>query len=242
MSGMAKKHLSIFRELYGNNNLGHVRIVTTDWSRVGEQEGRDRERALAKGAFKHLVKAGAVMARHDKGRESALSIMSQLVHKQLVIVQIQEELDAGRALGGTSAGAVIIADMKELQKKHKKEISHLEKEIEQATLDNDEELRDELAEDRRQLEQIMARAEEDWKRLATTLQEARIKREADMRATNEGGYLFRLEQEKQGWENPYSIESLAQLERELEGERQPEQKDLEKKGTMGTLKRLKKRC
>jgi hypothetical protein len=68
MSSMAKNHLSIFWELYGNNNLGHVRIVATDWSRVGEQEGRDREAALAKGAFKPLVKAGAVMARHDMGR------------------------------------------------------------------------------------------------------------------------------------------------------------------------------
>jgi hypothetical protein len=91
-------------------------------------------------------------------------------------MQIQEELDAGRALGGTSASAAIIAEMKELQKRHEKEILDLEKEIEQATRDNDEELRDELAEERRQLEQIMARAEEDWKRLTITLQEARLKR------------------------------------------------------------------
>ena len=53
------------------------------------------------------------MFRHDEELKSARSIMSELVQQLPVTLKIQEELDAGCALGNTSAGAVI---MKGLQK------------------------------------------------------------------------------------------------------------------------------
>jgi hypothetical protein len=75
------------------------------------QEGNDRETALANGAFKPLIDAGAKLLRHDKELESVQSIMSELIHTTPMMMNIQEELNAGRALGDISAGAVIIEEI-----------------------------------------------------------------------------------------------------------------------------------
>lgn len=147
--------------------LGNVRLVTTDWSSVGEREGNSREAELARRIFKPLVDAGAKMLRHDKGLVSAQSILSTLIHQDPVTLKIQTELNSGRALGDTSAGAVIIEEMKALRKKHEEEMEDLMKEMQEAAMDNDEDLRADLARNRQQLEQLMARAEENQRRLAT---------------------------------------------------------------------------
>lgn len=121
--------------------LGNVRLVTTDWSSVGEREGNSREAELASRIFKPLVDAGAKMLRHDKGLVSAQSILSTLIHQDPVTLKIQTELNSGRALGDTSAGAVIIEEMKALRKKHEEEMEDLMKEMQEAAMDNDEDLR-----------------------------------------------------------------------------------------------------
>ena len=169
MGGAAKKNLRVFREICGDNRLGHVRIVTTNWNFVDEKLGSARQDALANGAFGPLINEGACLCRHDKGLESARSIMSQLIHQKPVKMMIQEELNAGWSLGDTSAGALIVKEMKELKKKHDKEVEMLKKELEEASKANDEDLRLELAEERRKLEEIMTRAEEDRKTLKKTL-------------------------------------------------------------------------
>ena len=165
MGGTAKRNLKVFREICGDKNLGHVRIVTTNWNLVDEKQGNSRQVALAEGAFKPLIDAQAELCRHDKGLESALLIMSQLIHQEPVTMKIQEELNAGRNMGDTSAGAVIIEEMEEVKKKHNRELEVLKKELEDASKANDEELRTELAEERRKLEEMIARAEEDQKTL-----------------------------------------------------------------------------
>ena len=111
MDYMAKKGLEIFGELCGERNFANVRIVTTDWDGVDENEGETREKALSQRYFKHLIDGGAKMFRQDGKLKSARSIMSELVQQLPVTLKIQEELDAGRALGNTSAGAVIMKGM-----------------------------------------------------------------------------------------------------------------------------------
>jgi hypothetical protein len=174
MGGTAKKNLRIFREICGDEILDHVRIVTTNWNLVDEKQGNSRQDALAKGVFEPIIKGIAPLCRHDKGLESAKSIMGQLIHQPPVMMKIQEELDEGRTLGDTSAGAMIIEEMKELKEKHDKEIEGLRKEMEEALRTNDEELRLELDEERQKLEEMMTRAEEDRK----TLEKVRKPREA----------------------------------------------------------------
>ncbi|KAK2466554.1 hypothetical protein APHAL10511_001416 [Amanita phalloides] len=166
-SGTAKKSLRIFRELCGDDKLDHVRFVTTYWNVVSEKEGTDREAALADGVFKPFLDAGAKLIRHDGGSESAKKIISDLSRQTPVSMKIQEQLNAGMALGDTSAGAVIIEEMKELQKKHENEMEELKKELEEAANETDEDLKAELDEERRKLEERIAQVEEDRRRLAT---------------------------------------------------------------------------
>jgi len=108
MDYTAKKSLEIFSELCGERNFANVRILTTDWDGVDEYEGETREKALSKRYFKHLIDGGAEMFRHDGALESAQSVVSGLIQQPPVTLKIQEELDAGRMLGNTSAGAVIM--------------------------------------------------------------------------------------------------------------------------------------
>jgi len=189
MGATAKKNLRMFTQLCGENNFGNLRIVTTNWSHVDETEGNRREASLTKGAFKPLLDGGAVMRRQDKELESARQIINELKYKSPVTLKIQEELNAGKALGDTSAGAVIIEEMKELQKKHVKELEDLKNEMEEAMKANDDELQAELDEERQKLEEMMARAEQD-QRMLLMVREVRSQADAEMfrRAVHEHTY------------------------------------------------------
>jgi len=142
MDYMAKKSLEIFGELCGERNFANVRIVTTDWDGVDENEGETREKELSKKYFMHLIDGGAKMFRHDGELKSAQSIMSELIQQLPVMLKIQVELDGGSALGNTSAGAVI---MKGMQREW---------------ID----LKDEMGRESKD----MAKVENDWKRLQET--------------------------------------------------------------------------
>lgn len=179
LGGMSRKNLRMFRELCGDNNLGNVRIVTTYWDRVGD-EGGDREAALADGAFKALISAGATMMRQNNGKESALSIVSQLIPMPPVEMKIVEEMKAGKTLAETSAGNVLTEEMKKLQQRHEKEMKALKKEMEDAVAAKDEALKAELAEERRVLMEQMERQERDRAKLQETRIEELQKRLAKM--------------------------------------------------------------
>jgi len=165
MGGAAKKNLRMFRGLCGDKNLKNVRIVTTHWSAVDKQEGTSRQTALAKGAFKPLIKSGARFIAHDRELESARQIVSELIQRTPVKLKIQDELDAGRVLADTSAGGVIMEEMKEVQQKHSKEMKDLKKEMEDAAMENNEDLEAELAEERRKLQKTIAQVEKDRHRM-----------------------------------------------------------------------------
>ena len=99
-----------------------------------------------------------------RGLDSAQSIVSELIQQLPVTLKIQEELDAGRVLGDTSAGAVIMREMKEMQKEHEMRMRTLKDKIEQESKD----MRSQLEEERRELVKQMARVQEDSKRLEET--------------------------------------------------------------------------
>lgn len=184
----------MFYSLCGQENLANVRIVTTNWSRVSEEEGAEREADLRSNAFKALIDAGAQMRRHANTLESARKIMSELIPLKAVAMKIQEELRAGKKLADTAAGQVLTGEMREMQKRHEREMANLRKEMELAAKANDLALRAELAEERKALEGKIARIEADRVALERTLeqqlevQESRRKEEAE-RFTQMMGYV-----------------------------------------------------
>ena len=172
LGGVSKKNLKMFSKLCGNDQLHNVQIVTTFWNEVDKKKAAARETDLASTAFKPLIESGAILLRHDDTAKSALSIMSELIIKKPVMMLIQQELNEGKKLADTSAGIAIAEDIVRLQQKHEKEMASLIKEMEEAAKAKDEALRAELAEEHRELERKMARADDDRRRLEKTLDEA----------------------------------------------------------------------
>lgn len=169
VSGTSRKNIKMFHSLCGEASLGNVRIVTTNWGRVTEQEGNDREADLKSGAFKALIGAGAQMHRHANTVESAREIISELILLEPVAMKIQEELRAGKKLADTAAGMVLAAEMMEARKKNELELADLTRELNSAEENNNLVLRAELEQERRVLEEQIARANADRKRLEATL-------------------------------------------------------------------------
>lgn len=178
VGGVSRKNLRMFYSLCGEQNLRNVRIVTTNWSRVGDEEGGRREADLKNGAFKALIDAGAQMRRYMNTLESARQIMAELIPLQAVTMKIQEELRDGKKLADTAAGQVLTAEMREMQKRHERDMADLRKEMELAAKAHDYALRAELAEERRTLEAKIARVEADRSVLERTLDEHRQAQES----------------------------------------------------------------
>jgi len=161
---MARKNLWMFRELCGDDNLKHICIVMTHWEHVKQEDGKHHEVKLAKGSFGPIIKHGAKMLAHDGGLDSARFTVSQIIQMVPVKLKIQMELDNGQVLGDTSAGAVILEEMKDMQKKHKQEMEDLVKELEEVPM-TDKNLRAELANKCQKLEAMMKLTERGQNRL-----------------------------------------------------------------------------
>ena len=73
----------------GEKNL---RVLTD----VDQKQGNSLQDALTEEAFGPLIREVTYLCRHDRGLESAQSIMSQLIHQESVTMMIQEELNAGQ--------------------------------------------------------------------------------------------------------------------------------------------------
>ncbi|KAG9311263.1 P-loop containing nucleoside triphosphate hydrolase protein [Chiua virens] len=117
VGGLARKNIKMLQALCGDKNLDHVRIVTTNWARVTDEEGSRRQDSLVRGAFKDLIDNKAEIRRHSDSIESAQQILSELIPLSPVTIQIQEELRQGATIGDTSAGAILTAEMREMKKK-----------------------------------------------------------------------------------------------------------------------------
>ena len=128
--GVSRKNLRMFHSLCGEGGLKNVRVVTTNWDRVSEQEGNHREVDLKSGAFKALVDAGAQICRHANTLESARQIMSELIPLQAVMMQVQEELHRGKTLAETAAGRVLAAEMAEMERLHALEMDNIRRGME----------------------------------------------------------------------------------------------------------------
>ena len=209
MGGVSRKNLRMFGKLCGNDQLHHVRIVTTFWSQVDRKVADAREIDLATSAFKLLTESGAVLRRHDDTVKTARSILSELIIKEAVTTQVQKELNEGKKLGDTSAGVVITEEIVRLQQKHAKEMASLKKEMEEAAQKKNDALRAELAKEHRALEMKMERADDDRRRLEQTLNEAREDLKEEARKSQEM-------REKADAESAKFMEEMAKAKEERE--------------------------
>jgi hypothetical protein len=131
--------------------LENAVIVTTHWDKVGDTRAAQLEQQLVTGEqyFKPLCDAGATAFGHNNTSESAERIMDSILTNIPMVLQMQEELEAGKTLEETSAGSELRADLNAAIKKHKAEIKKVREEMEEAMKAKDKvwqkELDDELA-------------------------------------------------------------------------------------------------
>lgn len=149
------KMINIFRRICGKAALPNVTLVTSRWSDVDEQTGAMREKDLMEYYWDFMLNSGSQISRFYGDRDSAIVLVSQLLHKESVVLEIQQELRAGRTLKETAAGAYVTEDIRTLKAEHAQDIQNLEDSLREQLKENDammnEELQRALKEEREKL-------------------------------------------------------------------------------------------
>jgi hypothetical protein len=114
--------------------LENAVIVTTCWDMVGDERAAQLQEQLVTGEeyFKSLCDVGATPFGHNNTPESARRIAVKLLTKIPMVLQMQEELKAGKTLEETEAGSQLSGDLSALIKKHEAEMKKLREEMEDA--------------------------------------------------------------------------------------------------------------
>lgn len=156
-SGCNVKTFEIFKRICGEEALKNVLLITSRWSEVDESTGAARERQLRETFWSYMLARGSCMSRFHGDRSSAVSLASQLLIKESVVLQIQHEMiDKGLQLGQTTVGSFVDQGLNESREKLQGEIRALER------------LRNELKESDRAMKR---QVEADWARERARLRE-----------------------------------------------------------------------
>lgn len=147
-SGSNVKTLEIMKRVCGGKALKNVLLVTSRWNEVEEETGADREHQLRDEFWAYMLAHGSCVSRFHGDRPSAISLVSQLLMKDSVVLRLQHEIiDEGKKLNMTSAGAFVENSLEEAREEYSKEIRNLQR------------LREELQENDRAMRR---RWEADW--------------------------------------------------------------------------------
>ena len=124
----------MFQELCGFNAMSNVIIVTTMWQKLeNQEEGAKREQQLGSRSIflEKALKGGAQLVRHGQDtRQSARAVISSLLAKDPVTLQIQKEMvDEKKTLTESAAGSQLNSELREQIKKHEAEMKKLQQEM-----------------------------------------------------------------------------------------------------------------
>ena len=168
MSGSSLKSIGMVERLCGLTACHGITIATTMWTNLemaagGFEEGDARERQMLENTafFGTLVNNGAKFRRHLGTKESAKSIVSELVGRNATIVlDIQRQLvDDGLILGETPVGRYVQQDMLKQHQKYVKELQDLEKALQEAQQNSDASTLSQLREEHGQQRNLIQRLE-----------------------------------------------------------------------------------
>lgn len=176
--GSAYKTMEIFRRICGKAALANVMLVTSRWSDVDEETGAMREKDLRENFWSFMLNAGSQLSRFYGDRDSAIALVSQLLHKDNVVLEIQQELRAGRTLRETAAGSYVSQDIETLKAEHAKDIQSLEDSLREQMKEKDmmmkESLEEALTKEREKLG-IQQKREDDLDKAQERLKSARTR-------------------------------------------------------------------
>jgi hypothetical protein len=197
LAGSAMKNLRMFRKLCGDQGLGSVVLVTTQWSRVSLEEGEQRELELRSkpSMWKTLLEKGANIWRQDKDKASAFQILQFLIKRgRRTYLNIQEEMASGAKLEDTAAGSEVLEDIKKAQAKFDEEMTGLREEMKEAIAQRDREKQEEVEAMMQDFKKQQEEALENERKLAATREELRNQKEEEDRIERQRMYENLLRQ------------------------------------------------
>ena len=205
----------MFGKLCGEKTLKNVIIMTNMWGRVALQEGEDREQQLKNEYFKAAIEKGAQLCRHDNTPESARAILRMILKNTPAVLRVQHELiEERKGIEQTEAGEELNREICMVLVKHQKDIDGLEKGMQEAIEDDDQETQEELEEEKKRLQEEMRELRKTMKEMKSTFEEARREMEERMNA----GFKEQLGRLQEGYEA--EIRKYKQKVRELERDEQ----------------------
>jgi hypothetical protein len=86
------KNIRLFRSICGEQAMPNVVIVTTMWSKVGREDGINREDELKKEVWREMLEDGCKIERFEDTRESAWRIVSNIIKNPGASLLIQDEM------------------------------------------------------------------------------------------------------------------------------------------------------
>lgn len=161
MQGTSMKTLQICRKICGTDALKNVILVTTRWNDVDRALGARREEELRSEFWKFMLDFGSTMMRYHGDQDSAVAIVSQLLHKDTVVLDLQREIvDQGKRLSDTAAGALVNDDIEKVKAKYEQELrdlAQLRSDLMRDSADMKLQMRQEIEMERKKLELLQSR-------------------------------------------------------------------------------------
>jgi hypothetical protein len=167
VEGSALRNLKMFRELCGLDALKNITLATTFWTDVNTLVGKTREEELAsKQAFwGAMLQRGSRMARFVD-LASGLDILRNIIGLPPQPLKIQREMvDDDKALVDTGAGQVVNEELIRLEEQHKRDISRLKTEMDEAMGSKDAEYQEILREHEKKLEERISKVQRQQEQL-----------------------------------------------------------------------------
>ncbi|ORY19538.1 P-loop containing nucleoside triphosphate hydrolase protein [Clohesyomyces aquaticus] len=123
----AVKTLDIFKKICGDLALKNVLLVTSRWGEVDEDLGSKRERELRENFWAYMLHKGSTLTRFHGDKPGAAALMSQLLSKDTVVLDLQRDLvDEGRNLDQTSAGQYVDDGLEKKMREYERAIADLD--------------------------------------------------------------------------------------------------------------------
>jgi flagellar biosynthesis GTPase FlhF len=141
------KTFEIFKKVCGDTALKNVLLITSRWNEVKQSTGADRERQLKEKFWAYMLARGSNMSRFHGDRDSAISLISQLLCKDDVVLELQKELvDQGKRLDETVAGSYVSDTLDKLKEKYEEELASLER-LKRDLLENEQSMKRQIQKD-----------------------------------------------------------------------------------------------
>jgi hypothetical protein len=170
MYGSSLRNLKMFKDLCGESPLKNVLLVTNRWEkarRSGDYEKAvSKEKELRDGPkfWQPLLQCGSRMVRWegDDAQRSALDILRTFLHATPQVLQIQRELvEQHKNLVDTTAGTTVNEEVIRMEKEYQTELNKIRKEMEEAALQRDEEVKEALEISKAEYEQKLSKIRQE---------------------------------------------------------------------------------